>query len=481
MLLPSLRAVALSMSLGLSAQAAPAPDGSDWIAPADESHAEGTYGVTFLPRYGPDDDPWARSQQDRAELAQALVSMSAEERADATRLIDARLRAVHAWTGRLTTQMRGVEPGSPAATRLQDALDRLSWEARTLEQQRLLLAGSGASASPPPAGPDEAPPTAPVLEVPAPPVPPTPPLPPQATMDITWGPDQDVQVVGRSLRVPPGEKARSVTVVAGNLSVHGHILGTATVLGGDILMHPGGRIDGETVTLGGSMQDVQRDGSVVIIRKDLGDQIDQELRQLEDLGDLLQEEHLEERIEEELELPFDPRGVEPPESSPQASASGSGHVILGLLGRATLLLATFGLCMLAQALLPAHIERAGDEVADRPGFSFLMGFLASLATASVSGFLFLTCVGIPLATLLLGALGALLFLGVMAVATRAVPSWSFLSPGQGQKVTWLAIALLAALAPTVPWLAVPVLLLTGITGAGAWILTRLGQDRTSPR
>lgn len=69
-------------------------------------------------------------------------------------------------------------------------------------------------------------------------------------------------VVARGNRViPAGMVSGSVLVLHGNLDVYGDIAGAATTVGGDIIVHKGGRIRGAAVSLFGT---VENDGGTIL-------------------------------------------------------------------------------------------------------------------------------------------------------------------------------------------------------------------------
>jgi hypothetical protein len=72
-----------------------------------------------------------------------------------------------------------------------------------------------------------------------------------------------------SQTIPAGSVSRgSVLVLNGNLDVYGDVAGAATTVGGDIIVHPGGRVRGAAVAMFGK---VRNDGGTILgVIKDVG-------------------------------------------------------------------------------------------------------------------------------------------------------------------------------------------------------------------
>jgi hypothetical protein len=72
-----------------------------------------------------------------------------------------------------------------------------------------------------------------------------------------------------SQTIPAGSISRgSVLVLNGNLDVYGDVAGAATTVGGDIIVHPGGRVRGAAVAMFGK---VRNDGGTILgVIKDVG-------------------------------------------------------------------------------------------------------------------------------------------------------------------------------------------------------------------
>ena len=77
------------------------------------------------------------------------------------------------------------------------------------------------------------------------------------------------QVVTGDYVVPAGTTtAGSVMVVRGNLDVYGNVDGAATAIGGDVIVHEGGRVRGGAVALMGRVRN--EGGSILGVIKDVG-------------------------------------------------------------------------------------------------------------------------------------------------------------------------------------------------------------------
>ncbi len=72
-----------------------------------------------------------------------------------------------------------------------------------------------------------------------------------------------------SQTIPAGSISRgSVLVLHGDLDVYGDVAGAATTVGGDIIVHPGGRVRGAAVAMFGSVRN--EGGTVLGVMKDVG-------------------------------------------------------------------------------------------------------------------------------------------------------------------------------------------------------------------
>lgn len=77
------------------------------------------------------------------------------------------------------------------------------------------------------------------------------------------------QVVTGDLVVPAGTTTSgSVMVIRGNLDVYGNVDGAATAIGGDVIVHEGGRVRGGAVALMGHVRN--EGGSILGVIKDVG-------------------------------------------------------------------------------------------------------------------------------------------------------------------------------------------------------------------
>jgi hypothetical protein len=79
---------------------------------------------------------------------------------------------------------------------------------------------------------------------------PEPPEPPRLQEEGDW-----VHVLGGNRTIGEDESVRDVLVVGGNLAVRGEVRGDAVVVGGNLTLHPTGRIAGDVVVAGGRFRD----------------------------------------------------------------------------------------------------------------------------------------------------------------------------------------------------------------------------------
>src|SRR6476469_8434163 len=72
-----------------------------------------------------------------------------------------------------------------------------------------------------------------------------------------------------SQTIPAGSVSKgSVLVLHGDLDVYGDVAGAATTVGGDIIVHPGGRIRGAAVAMFGTVRN--EGGTILGVIKDVG-------------------------------------------------------------------------------------------------------------------------------------------------------------------------------------------------------------------
>lgn len=77
-----------------------------------------------------------------------------------------------------------------------------------------------------------------------------------------WLNAPDAAPVDGPLAIPAGESHQGPIVVNGQLDVHGTVLGDAMTLAGDLIIHPGGRVDGRALAVAGTVR-VAAEGGVV--------------------------------------------------------------------------------------------------------------------------------------------------------------------------------------------------------------------------
>jgi hypothetical protein len=76
-------------------------------------------------------------------------------------------------------------------------------------------------------------------------------------------------VIARGSRtIPAGTTTGAILVLHGNLDVYGDIAGAATTVGGDVIVHPGGRIRGAAVAMFGQVRN--EGGSILGVIKHVG-------------------------------------------------------------------------------------------------------------------------------------------------------------------------------------------------------------------
>ena len=257
--------------------------------------------------------------------------------------------------------------------------------------------------------------------------------------------------------IPAGTTASgSVIVFRGNLDVYGNVDGAATAVGGDVIVHEGGRVRGGAVALGGHVRN--EGGSILGVIKDMG----------------------------------------PTHSRSTVSFGGRPRTTLGSLASALLWLAvllivgTFVLFFLRE-----YFNRTVEVITNETGRSLLTGVLGGLL--SIPGLLvvvialaitiigvFFIPIGVGIYLLALGGIGMLGFLAVAHVTGIAIAGKRNAETPAGQDLQFLYSGVLAfsalwIIAAAFTWfpivgailrmLAFSVTVVAAATGFGAVILS----------
>jgi hypothetical protein len=257
--------------------------------------------------------------------------------------------------------------------------------------------------------------------------------------------------------VPAGKTTSgSVMVVRGNLDVYGNVDGAATAVGGDVIVHEGGRVRGGAIALGGRVRN--EGGSILGVIKDVGTTHN---RQTVSFG-----------------------------GRPRTTLGSLGSAILWLIS--LLLVGTFVLFFLRD-----YFRRAVEVVTQDTGKSLFTGLLGGLATVpalialiilmaiTIIGIFFIP-VGVGAFLIVVSGIAMLGFLAVANVAGVAISGKSGSETPAGEELQYLYTGILAfsalwIIAAAFTWfpivgsilrvLAFSVTFVAVVTGFGAVILS----------
>jgi hypothetical protein len=262
--------------------------------------------------------------------------------------------------------------------------------------------------------------------------------------------------MGGDVVVRSGEVVESVFAMGGNATIQGEVLREAVAMGGNVVVEGGGLVHGDVTALGGSVH-VHRGGVVQGETGALGGEV---------------------RFDDgaptgSSAVVFDPEPPPPDSASALAEwvgetfASGARHALLFL----------FGLLLLG--LTPTRLELVITSVVAQPGRAALSGVLSLLGSLVLGIVLLITIVGIPGAVLLGLAAALAVYAGLVAVALvvgRALPIAALEKNPVLQLGAGILTFFVASRVPVVGPLAV---IIAGLLGLGAVVLTRAGT-RPSP-
>lgn len=241
----------------------------------------------------------------------------------------------------------------------------------------------------------------------------------------------------------------SAVTLNGTITVEGVVLSSAFTANGDIRVLPGGRIEGDAVSLTGRVL-VEEGGSV--------------------LGETVE---------------FGGDGIQVSGTGPSAVARNVGVDSGSGVGWFFFVLGAMGLGLLLVLIASGGLKSVGRELTARTGRSALVGLLASMGVPVLFVILLISVVGIPVALLLIPLVPLTAMFGIYALALltgqrlletvgreKAGDAWAMLA----------GVALLGV-ATLIPVLGVLVWVVAGFFGFGA-TLTRLWehyQDRRALR
>jgi hypothetical protein len=233
-----------------------------------------------------------------------------------------------------------------------------------------------------------------------------------------------------------GRVGGDVVVIGGRATIAGQVDGAVTAVGGNVTLLQGARVGGSVQAYGGSVQtkgDVQVGGGI------------QREPSLSTFG--------------QVQWPFVVPGI---------SALVPRLIFWALAG---LLVARF---------LPAPLRRVESALRGQPAASLLLGVGATIAALAISVLLIITCLGIPVAAVLLFVIWVAWVVGTVAVGLwlgKAI--FRVALPRDGRAVLLPAVlgVLLLTIAEGIPCLGGVLLLLVSALGLGAVLLSFLGERR----
>jgi hypothetical protein len=240
--------------------------------------------------------------------------------------------------------------------------------------------------------------------------------------------DDDRVSIGQDLVIGADEQVRSAVVIGADLVVEGEILEDAVAVLGNIVVVPGAHVDGDAVVVGGRLQ--VEPGARVVRRQTVA-----------------------------------------------ATVSEQRHEVSSWRTLSTRLVSflTFsGIGALAVGLFPAHVGRIAAFAEHRPVGSFLFGMFGLPAVLLTSVLLTLTILGIPVALVVLGALGAGAVLGLVGVCQAAGDRLPLAIP-HGRWLVFTAMAAAMANLGTLPLLLQLSVVVACTVGLGAALASRLGR------
>ena len=248
---------------------------------------------------------------------------------------------------------------------------------------------------------------------------------------------------GKSLMIKKGEEVDKAVVIGGTLTVAGRVRKNAVAIGGDVILTPSAEIGGNAVSIGGEVYTqpgAVLEGNKVNISENLGGIV----------GAIAEEMSDKEMF---------PGGI-------FAIYTIAKLLKVALLLVLTLLIATFA---------PGRYVRIRDYMIKNPGRSALAGMIIMLAMLPITLILLVTVIGIPLIPLAWVILFTLMLFGLTAILTwmgDKVP------PRRNKKTPLGALAMgsmLLLLASAVPILGAVLMISLSFFGAGAALLSKLGN------
>jgi hypothetical protein len=224
----------------------------------------------------------------------------------------------------------------------------------------------------------------------------------------------ETSAFGRNVVIEAGSIVEEASVVGGNLTVRGRVLGDAVAVGGNLRLEPGARVDGDAVSVGGNVElspGARVEGDTVTVGGRISNAEGAWIG-----GDRTQ-----------VGTATWANGL------PFASQEGRhGSRVLSWIGtfikKLGVGLVMALLAIVIAALMPGRVKNVIATIRRRPVMSFLTGALSTVVVAVASFLLGITIIGAPLAALLLAAAALAALLGLTGVACLAGEAM----PGRGK-------------------------------------------------
>lgn len=190
---------------------------------------------------------------------------------------------------------------------------------------------------------------------------------------------QDIVTFGNSVNVAPGQEVGDLVVFGGDAEVKGHVHGDAVIFGGDLHIAPEGQVDGDTVSIGGAVENESSAGHHGITPT--------------------------------------PAQMPTPEETPVPETSApSENVSTGPNAWAIIVVLDALLTLLAFVLFPVRTEHSLDQMHEQPLLAVVLGFLSPVILATLVVILAVTVLGIPLIPVALLAYYLAYLIGKAAIA-----------------------------------------------------------------
>jgi cytoskeletal protein CcmA (bactofilin family) len=296
----------------------------------------------------------------------------------------------------------------------------------------------------------------------------------------------DVLVVGGRVMLS-GQVTQDVRVAGGQVSLSGTVGRNLAVLGGNVELTPGAAITGSLVAAGGNVHlaaPLGRGAKIaagsLIVSNRIGGDVEAAVGALR----ISSKAEIKGRVDyvSRQEATVDPgaridgpltRRLPPALPRPSPAKAVAVVAALGVVIIAASFVSTLALGLLSMRFLPTYHRAAVSTLRDRPWAALGVGLVAALVTPVVGAMLFATVLGIPLAVIVAGAYVILLYWGRIfalhrlgeatcrLVRVNPRPAWVFL--------LGLVVYYLLALIPIIGWLA---MLLVVLSGLGAELMVR---------